>query len=354
MKLRIFFKFFAVLLVFSISLGIVCSCSFSLKRRYTDYSFDYFDTVTSVIGFEVNKNSFDKTSRRIMSMISEYHKLFDIYHGYEGINNLYTINKEKGTAENPIKVSADLIEFLEFAIDCHEKTDGNVNIAMGSVLSLWHTERERAKANPNGARLPDADALSKAAEHTDISGIVINKEKSTVYLADANTLLDVGAIAKGYAVEKIAKALLAEGITGYVINVGGNVRTLGAMNDGSLWQVGVENPDKSNAEKPYVQTLALKGESLVTSGSYQRFYSVNGINYHHIIDKDTNYPAEGYLSVSVVANDSGIADALSTALFCVSVEQGREILSRFENTEVMWVLQDGSIRYSDGFAKYRA
>ncbi len=353
MKLRIFFKFFAVLLVFSIALGILCGCSFSLKRRYTDYSFDYFDTVTSIIGFEVNKNSFDKTSARIMTMLSEYHKLFDIYHGYEGINNLYTLNREKGTAENPIRLSAPLIEFLEFAIDCYEKTDGYVNIAMGSVLSLWHAEREIAKKNPEAARLPYADALAEASGHTDISGIVVNKENSTVYLADANMSLDVGAIAKGYAVEKIARALEAEGITGYVINIGGNVRTLGAMNDGSPWLVGIENPDKSNAEKPYTDTLGLKGESLVTSGSYQRFYSVNGVNYHHIIDKDTNYPAEGYLSVSVVTKDSGIADALSTALFCVSVEQGREILSRFENTEAMWVLQDGSISYSDGFAKYR-
>ena len=154
-------------------------------------------------------------------------------------------------------------------------------------------------------------------------------------------------------IERIAKALEAEGVSGYVLNVGGNVRTIGRMSDGSPWQVQIENPNSSDIDNPYIESLYLSGEALVTSGGTQRSYTVNGVNYHHIIDKDTNYPAEGYLSVSVVSKDSGIGDALSTALFCVGVEQGIEILSHFEDSAAMWVLADGSIRYSEGFTEYR-
>ena len=353
MKLGIFFKFLAVLLVFCLTAGILCSCDFGFKRKYTDYSFDYFDTVTTVIGFAVNKNAFDEISQRVMDMLDKYHKLFDIYHSYEDINNLYTLNHERGSAENPIKVDREVIELLEFAKDCYTKTDGYVNIAMGSVLSIWHKQREIAENNPLNARLPDDSELALASLHTDINKVIIDKTNSTVYLADGEMTLDVGAVAKGYAVEKIAKALEADGIDGYVLNVGGNVRTIGTMSGGKPWQVGIENPNKSDSQSnPYVDTLGLSGEALVTSGSYQRFYTVNGINYHHIIDKDSLYPALGYLSVSIVCSDSGVADALSTALFCADIEQGRAILSRFENSEALWVLADGTVKYSDGFAEY--
>jgi len=353
MRLEIFFKFFAVLLIFCLMVGVLASCSLVPKRRYTDYSFDYFDTFTSVIGFEINQNDFDETSERIMSMLDKYHKLFDIYHSYDGINNLYTLNQERGSAENPIKVDREIIELLEFSKDCYDKTDGYVNIAMGSVLALWHQQRKIAEKKPADAKVPTEAELSSASAHTDISNLVINKADSTVYLADSGMSLDVGAIAKGYAVERIAQALEAEGVSGYVLNVGGNVRTIGRMSDGSPWQVQIENPNSSDIDNPYIESLYLSGEALVTSGSTKRSYTVNGIDYHHIIDKDTNYPAEGYLSVSVVSKDSGIGDALSTALFCVDLEQGMEILSHFEDAAAMWVLADGSIRYSEGFTEYR-
>ena len=352
MKHSNFFRILAVLLLLCLPLGTLSSCEFGLKRQYTDYSFDYFDTVTSVIGYEANRNAFDGTFERILDKLEYYHRLYDIYHSYEGINNLYILNRDKGSAENPIKVAPEIIDLLEFAKDCYTKTDGYVNIAMGSVLSLWHDQRVFAKNNPDLAKLPDPEALAAAAEHTDISKIVINKADSTVYLADSEMKLDVGAIAKGYAVERVAEMLEAEGKSGYVLNVGGNVRTVGTMKDGSPWPVGIENPDKSDTNNPYVATLALAGEALVTSGTAQRYYVVNGQSYHHIIDKDTLYPAEGYLSVSIVSPDSGLADALSTALFCMSIEEGRTVLARFPEVSVVWVRSDGSREYSDGFLAY--
>ena len=164
-------------------------------------------------------------------------------------------------------------------------------------------------------------------------------------------LLDVGAIAKGYAVEQIAKHLEEKGVTGYILNVGGNVRTIG-MADGEKWKVGIENPDTENKDKPFIEYLKIAGESVVTSGSYQRYYVVNGENYHHIIDPETLMPGTKYRSVSIITNDSGLGDAMSTALFLMDYEEGKKLVDATENVEAMWVMNDGEQLYSDGFKDY--
>jgi len=152
-------------------------------------------------------------------------------------------------------------------------------------------------------------------------------------------------------VEMVARSLEERGITGYVLNVGGNVRTVGTKDGGEMWTAGIRNPEESE-EIPYVAYLSLAGESLVTSGSYQRYYTVDGKNYHHIIDAETLMPAEGYLSVSVVCADSADGDALSTALFCMTVEEGRALVRSMEGVEALWILPDGTQLQSDGFSQY--
>jgi thiamine biosynthesis lipoprotein len=195
------------------------------------------------------------------------------------------------------------------------------------------------------------DLLEAAAKHTDIGALVIDKEQGTVQITDPEMTLDVGAIAKGYAVEMAAQMLEARGITGYVINVGGNIRTVGTKGDGSKWLAGIENPDASSDE-PYIAYVELSGESIVTSGSYQRYYLVNGQRYHHIIDRETLMPATGFLSVSVICKSSAQADALSTALFCMSPDEGLALVESLPDVEALWVSTDGTQRTSSGFSAY--
>jgi thiamine biosynthesis lipoprotein len=192
------------------------------------------------------------------------------------------------------------------------------------------------------------EKLRKAAEHTDISSLIIDKENNTVTITDPEVRLDVGAIAKGYAVEMVAQKLEKMGVSGYVLNVGGNVRTVGSKADGKPWTVGVENPFDDES-KPYIAYLALAGESVVTSGSYQRYYVVNGKRYHHIIDPETLMPSEGFTSVSIRCTSSAMGDALSTALFCMDLESGKALIESIEGAEAMWVLHDGTTECTNGF-----
>lgn len=326
---------------------LMTSCS-NKKNKYTSYSMDYFDTVITVVGYENTKAEFDKVSKEIMSGFEEYHKLYDIYHRYEGLNNLCTINELVDGEHRTVTVDKKIIDMLLYAKDMYNVTFGTVNVAMGSVLSLWHNYRAIGIDNPEQASLPPMDKLYEASKHTDISNLLIDEKNLTVTLKDAQMLVDVGAIAKGYATECIARTLEQKGISGYVLNVGGNVRCIGTKPDGSKWNVGVENP----LGDEYLATVKLEGHSLVTSGSYQRYYYVDGKAYHHIIHPETLMPADGFLSVSVISKDSGFADALSTALFCMPLENGLNLVESISDTEVMWVNDDGEITYSSGWKDY--
>ncbi|MBE6694177.1 MAG: FAD:protein FMN transferase [Ruminococcaceae bacterium] len=321
------------------------------KTKYIAQSLDYFDTATTITGYEKDKAAFDRTSGKILDLLCEYHRLFDIYHRYDGMENLYTVNGLKNGVHRVVKVDSRIIDMLLYAKEMHRVTEGKLNIAMGSVLSIWHDYRTAASEHPSDAKLPPKELLDEAAEHTDIDSLVIDRENSTVWISDPQTTLDVGAVAKGYAVEMVARELEAKGISGYVINVGGNVRTVGVKPDGNGWLVGIENP-KLESDEPYVEYLQLAGESVVTSGLYQRYYTVDGKNYHHIIDPQTLLPAEGYLSVSVVCNNSADGDCLSTALFCMSFDQGLALVDSLDGVDALWIMSDGSKRYSSGFEKY--
>jgi thiamine biosynthesis lipoprotein len=342
---RTFSMFIAALLAFQCLL--LSSCG-KTKEKYSAYSFDFFDTVTTVTGFAESKEEFDEVSAYVLEELGLYHRLFDIYKRYDGIENLCTVNELVDGAHRTVKVDARIIVMLEYAVDMYKITGGKVNIAMGSVLSIWHEYRSEGIDEPWAAKLPPMDKLMAAAEHTDISSLVIDRENSTVTITDPEVRLDVGAIAKGFAVEMVARELEKRGITGYVINVGGNVRTVGAKADGEPWTVGVENP-MDDESKPYIAYLGLTGQSLVTSGSYQRYYVVDGKRYHHIIDPKTLMPSEGFLSVSILCESSAMGDALSTALFCMDLETGKVLIEIIEDAEAMWVLPDGTTERTSGF-----
>ena len=342
-------KLLSIIVAVCIILCVFTSCSpQSQKNKYSTYSFEYFDTVSTITGYEYTEEEFNKVADDILSLLEEYHKLYSIYHRFEGIENLCTVNELVNGAHRTVTVDRKIIDMLIYAKEMYVLTDGMMNIAMGSVLSLWHDYRTLGMDDPENAMLPPTERLKAASEHTDINDIVIDEDNCTVTLLDPNMKLDVGAVAKGYATEQIALYLEQKGISGYVLNVGGNVRTIGAKGDGNAWLVGVEDPKGDD----YLAYLYLNGQSLVTSGSYQRFYVVDGKQYHHIIHPSTLMPAEGYLSVSVLCSNSGLADALSTALFCMPLEDGIAMIEAMQGVEAMWVQEDGSKTVSSGWNNY--
>lgn len=329
--------------------ALLSGCGQDSPTRYTAQFLDLFDTVTSLVGYAQSEEEFTEISQAFYDELESYHRLYDIYNSYDGINNIKTINDQAGIA--PVTVDEKIIDLLEMAVTLYDSTNGRVNIAMGSVLEVWHDYREFGAAHPERAALPSQDELRQAAAHMDIRQIQIDRQNSTVYLADPNLRLDVGAVAKGYAVEMCARKLEAEGVDYLLISVGGNIRAIGKRADGSAWRVGVQNPLREHSEE-YLCELAIQDMAVVTSGSYQRYYTVDGTTYHHIIDPDTLMPMDRYLSVTALCPDSGLADALSTALFNMEPDEGRTLVDSLPGTEAMWVAADGAKSYSSGFEDF--
>ncbi len=346
-------KHFALRMLVVVLLCSLASCQKqSEKTKYSAYYFDYFDTVTTVVGYADSKEEFDRVCAKITAEMEQYHRLYTIYDRYTGLANLHTVNEVDDGAHNVVQVDPKIMDLLLYAKEIYTLTGGKTNIAMGSVLAVWHAYREAGQAEPKKAALPPMETLRAAAEHTDIEKMLLDTEQNTVFLADPEMRLDVGALAKGYAVEMVARTLKSEGIDGYILNVGGNVRAIGAAPEDTPWTVGIENPDIDDTETPYIAYLHLSDAAVVTSGSYQRYYIVDGKSYHHIIDTETLMPGEKYLAVSVLCRDSALGDALSTALFLMDFEEGLSLVESMPDVEVMWTLPDGEQKYSSGFQAY--
>ena len=307
------------------------------KQVYQTVFLDVFDTVTTLRGYEEDEETFRRRSDQVHQALTEYHRLFDIYNDHPG--GLKEVNDHAGLA--PVKVETPVLDLLEDCRRDYERTGGKVNAAMGSVLYLWHQAREAGLNDPEHAALPDMQELREAAQHTSFDTVLIDREAGTVYLTDPQQRLDVGAIAKGWTAQRVSQ-LLPEG---YMLNVGGNVCTRGSKPDGTKWNIAVQSP---NVGEENLCVVSLAGQSLVTSGDYQRSYTVDGVNYHHIIDPDTLMPSTYWRSVSILCDDSGLADCLSTALFLLPLEEGKALAERF-GAEVMWVDAEMNITQTPGF-----
>lgn len=343
-------RIISALIAVIIAVG-AAGCGTSKKKtRYEAEFIGLFDTVTKIVGYTDTKEEFSKYSTFIHDSLKEYNDDYDIYNDYPGINNIKTINDNAGI--KPVKVDKRIIDLLIFAQQEYGKTDGTMNVAMGSVLKIWHRYREAGINDEESAALPPTDELKEAAKHTDINKMIIDTENSTVFLQDKDMSLDVGSVGKGFATEQVAQLARADGFTNGLLSVGGNIRAIGSKDGkGQKWNLGVQNPDKDSS-KTSLCTVEFTDASLVTSGDYERYYIVDGKEYNHIIDPVTLYPAEYYHSVTILTKDSSLADALSTAVFIMPFDKGKSYIESLPGVEAMWVMKDGEIKYSNGFQKY--
>ena len=323
-------------------------------EKYTASWYDVFDTVTTVIGYASSEEEWDRQMDALHQDLAEYHQLYDIYNHYEGVTNLYDLNRS--AAQGPVAVDQRIMDLLVESREMYKTTSGQMNVAFGAVLSIWHDYREAGLNDPDSAQLPPMEQLTAASEHCSIDDLVLDEEAGTVYFADDQLQLDVGSVGKGYAVEMVARAAEERGLASAILSVGGNVRTIGHKPDGSRWTAGIQDPWASAElagqvvnDAPYLVSVYMEDMALVTSGDYQRFYEVDGKRYNHIIDPDTLMPADHFSAVAVLVPDSGLGDCLSTGLFCLPLEDGQALVESLDGVEAMWMLKDGSVVYSSGF-----
>ena len=339
-----------ILIPLLITTVFLCGCTakepapagdFQQLNAYQETYLSLFDTVTIVKGYAVDEKTFQESLEPFYEEFLLCHELFDIYEDYANLPNIKTINDKAGA--EAVKVDDRIVSLLLFCREMYEVTGGAVDVTLGPVLSLWHDAREVGEANPEKAYIPDMDELKAALEHCGIDKLVIDEEASTVMLTDSEAKLDVGAIAKGYAIQRASEKLPE----GYLISVGGNVLTTGGKEGGDTpWVIGIQDPNGS--ADSFIEKVSLVKGSVVTSGDYQRYYTVDGKNYHHIIDPETLMPSTYGRGVTILCDDSGLADALSTALFLMDKESGEKLVLS-QGAEALWIDEEGNEYYTDGF-----
>lgn len=327
MKKIIILKFSAILLVFSLLVG----CTDSKQNRYSQMFFG-LDTVITLIAYADDESQFNEYADFVNAELERYHQLFDRFNDYDGIKNVHYLNNNAYAA--PVVVDQALIDVL--LIYKHQSSP-YVKMSLAPVSDLWRNSE-------GNLELPDEYVLNSIGSCVDDDAIVINEETNEVSFLQECTIIDLGAVAKGYIMEEIARGLEEMGLEHAILNGGGNVRTIGPSNQNQAWRIGVVDPDFPNDPSKTKLTLLIDhSTSVVTSGDYQRYFEVDGVRYHHILDPNTLQPGRNFRSVTVIFNDSGLADYYSTLLFLLPLKEGKDLVENIDGLEAIWILEDGTV-----------
>jgi thiamine biosynthesis lipoprotein len=301
-----------------------------------------FFLLDTAIQVDLYGKNTEELMNEIQVDLEYYHKLTDKYNEYEGITNVYTLNKSSEATE----VDPILFDLIKLSKDYYELSNGKFNIAFNNVLAVWHDYREEAM-DGGVIAVPYISELEDAALNTLIEDVILNEDDLTVELLNETTI-DLGASAKGFIAALLAEKIEEAGITEYIINAGGNVVT-GLHPDDRPWRIGLEDP---NSPTNLYARVELINESAVTSGDYQRFYLYEGERYHHIIDPLTLYPAKYYRATTVITSDHAVADILSTTLYLMPLDEAEALVESLDGVEAIWYHHDDTYTYSSGFEKY--
>ncbi len=238
------------------------------------------------------------------------------------------------------RLSKDTYEVLSHAIEFSSCCQGLFDVTIGPLVALWNSGK-------NASGPPDESKIRKVTPFVDYTGLVLDPCEKAARLQRSGQSIDLGGIGKGFAGDKFLEVFKKYGVSSAFTNIGGNVVALGTKPDGFPWRVGIQHPRQENI---LIGLVSVADKAVVTSGDYQRYFiDRNGKRHHHILDPSTGYPAEsGLVSVTVVADSSTDADALSTLLFVAGMEKGLELLKRFPGTEAIFVDMDLQVHVTAG------
>lgn len=248
------------------------------------------------------------------------------------------INKSAGV--EPVKVNNDVFMLIERAVYFAELSGGAFDPSVGPLVSLWNI-------GGDNERVPSPSEIESVLPLINWRDIELDSVNKTVFLKKPGMALDLGGIAKGYAADEAASIIKNAKIPRAIVDLGGNIITIGTKPDRTPWRIGIQNPVDDRGA--YIGIVQIREKTAVTSGVYERFFIEDDVRYHHIFSTVDGYPAEnGLLSVTIITGCSADADALSTAVFVLGFEKGMELVNSLEGVDVIFVFEDRSVRISGG------
>lgn len=298
-----------------------------------------------VLGTVCTVNAFgDGTNELYDELFARLHKIDEDFSVNRADSQITKINNAAG--DHAVAVSSDVMYVIKTALHYAELTDGAFDPTVGPLVKLWGI-------NTDHARVPSQTEINNALPLVNWRDVVVtpaasrtanaaassytSAEAGTVFLKRTGMSIDLGGIAKGYAADELVKILDAHKVKRAIIDLGGNIYVHGKKADGSLWKVGIKDPENPEEGKPAL-ALSLSDSTVVTSGVYERFFIQNGKRYHHILDTKTGYPADtGLLSSTIICSSSITADALSTSVFVLGSEKGFELINKMNGVSVVFI-----------------
>ncbi len=289
----------------------------------------YFNTVITITIYGSTNESLLEDCFRIAD---KYEKLFSATLPESEISQ---INQAKGA---PVTVSDETVSLLKKGLSYCELSQGGFDITIGALTSLWDF-------SGNDGYIPGTDAIAAAVSTIDYRAVSISGNEVT--LKNPDTRIDLGAIAKGYIADQIKAYLNGQKITAGTVNLGGNVLCIGPKPDGSNYRIGIQMPFEEQGSVAAVVDVA--DQTVVSSGVYERYITVNDKRYHHILNPATGYPYEnGLLGVTIICPDSVDGDGLSTSCFSLGLKDGMALIESLPDTEAVFITDDYQFHCSSG------
>jgi thiamine biosynthesis lipoprotein len=253
-------------------------------------------------------------------------------------SEISAINLKAGKEYVP--VSKETFDIIQKSESFYKTSKGYFDITIGPLVELWDI-------GPTTGHIPEEGEIEMVLDLINYDNIEFNESNHEIKLSKENMVIDLGGIAKGYAADVVVDYFRSAGIKKAIINLGGNVSVMGQKNEEDLWAVGIQNPLEPTGSS--LGILKAADISVVTSGTYQRYFEENGVRYHHILDPKNGYPIRNNLqSVTIVTENSLRADALSTALFALGLEEGLSLANNDESIEAIFVTKENKIYLSEG------
>lgn len=306
---------------------LMSGCDFSDTNE--PYSAEYIamDTLVSSTIYGENAESVSEAVK------NEVLHLEDLFSVTDEKSDIYSLNNAGGEA---VEVDPETFKLLQFSLEMCEKTEGALDITLYPVVREWGF-------TTGDYKIPDDEALSALLKNVDYRRVSL-ENNNTVTIPEA-ARLDLGAVAKGYAGDRVIEIMKEHNITSGLISLGGNIQALGGKPDGTDWRVGVQNPFSYG----YVCTLNIRDKAVVTSGNYERYFEEDGRRYWHIIDPSDGKPARsGIVSATIISDSGAYSDALSTAVFVMGKEKALQLQERLGNFEMILVMENKEVYYSEG------
>ena len=285
----------------------------------------------------------------VRAALEEIHKVDDLMSDYKSDSEISRANREAG--ERAVRLSESTYEVLQRSVEFSEMTGGAFDITVGPLVALFRNAKESKVA-------PSEEQIAQARSKVGFEKLKLNNENKTVQFSENGMLLDMGGIAKGYAIDKAIEAAKRSGAIGAMVDIGGDVRCFGLPPEGKdHWLIGLQDPNSAIEGIEgggLLLVLKITNAAVATSGDYQQFVFIEGKRYSHIMDRRTGTSAEGLSSVTIIADNATDADALATSVSVMGAEKGLILIEKLQNTEAILIIPEPKyeIIKTDGAEKY--